>query len=206
MSKPHLDAIAKMTDLIEFFPFAVIIVTPEGEIAAANRVTVEMFRYSSNELVGSKIEVLLPQRLRNQHSDQRKTYAASPKTRPMGIGMDLIGSKKGGIEFPVEVALSTVGMSGGEFIMCFVSDISIRKQVEEENRRLMHQLQRALEDVRRLSGLLPICSSCKKIRDDAGHWTAIEDYIVDHSNTEFSHGICPECAERLYPQYFGKGN
>lgn len=206
MSEPCLDVSVKVTDLIQYFPFAVIIVTQEGGIVAANRAALDMFEYSSDELVGLKIETLVPQRLRDQHSDRREGFAAHPHTRPMGIGMDLVGLKKDGAEFPVEVALSTAEVSGGQFIMSFVSDISIRKQVEEENRRLVQQLQGALEDVRRLSGLLPICSSCKKIRDDAGHWTAIEDYIVDHSDTEFSHGICPECAERLYPQYFGKDN
>jgi len=54
--------------------------------------------------------------------------------------------------------------------------------------------------VRTLSGLLPICASCKKIRDDRGYWNQIETYIKDRSEAEFTHGICPECAQRLYPQ------
>lgn len=61
------------------------------------------------------------------------------------------------------------------------------------------ELKEALENVRRLEGLLPICSSCKKIRDDKGYWNAVESYIQKHSEAEFSHGICPECARKLYP-------
>jgi hypothetical protein len=76
-----------------------------------------------------------------------------------------------------------------------------RRKVEEEREELICQLQEALKQVKLLSGFLPICSSCKRIRDDQGRWMQIESYIRDHSEAEFSHGICPECKERLYPDY-----
>jgi hypothetical protein len=60
-------------------------------------------------------------------------------------------------------------------------------------------LEKALSRVKTLSGLLPICASCKKIRDDKGYWNQIETYLDQHSNATFSHGICPDCAQRLYP-------
>jgi DNA-binding response OmpR family regulator len=66
------------------------------------------------------------------------------------------------------------------------------------------QLQKALDEVRTLRGFLPICASCKKIRDDKGYWTQLESYIHEHSDVQFSHGICPKCAVKLYPEYFGK--
>jgi AmiR/NasT family two-component response regulator len=72
-----------------------------------------------------------------------------------------------------------------------------------ELRRLNAELQDALAKVRTLSGLLPICSSCKKIRDDEGYWNQLEAYIQEHSNAVFSHGLCPECAKKLYPEVFG---
>ena len=75
-----------------------------------------------------------------------------------------------------------------------------RKQSEEERSRLIFELQESLARVRTLSGMLPICASCKKIRDDKGYWNQIETYIRDRSEAEFTHGICPECAARLYPQ------
>jgi hypothetical protein len=75
-----------------------------------------------------------------------------------------------------------------------------RKRSEEERSRLIFELQESLARVRTLSGMLPICASCKKIRDDKGYWNQIETYIKDHSEAEFTHGICPECAARLYPQ------
>ena len=76
-----------------------------------------------------------------------------------------------------------------------------RKQFEEEREKLIVELQQAMSEIKMLSGLLPICSSCKKIRDDQGYWNQIESYIQDHSEAEFSHGLCPECAKRLYPEY-----
>jgi hypothetical protein len=74
-----------------------------------------------------------------------------------------------------------------------------RKRAEMEREKVILQLQDALAKVKTLSGLLPICASCKKIRDDKGYWTQIEAYIRDRSEAEFSHGICPECVRKLYP-------
>lgn len=72
--------------------------------------------------------------------------------------------------------------------------------MEEKKREVMiFHLQKALSEVNQLSGLLPICASCKKIRDDKGYWNQIESYIRAHSEAEFSHGICPACAEKFYP-------
>lgn len=74
----------------------------------------------------------------------------------------------------------------------------------EERKNLIEKLQDSLANVKQLSGLLPICSSCKKIRDDKGYWNQIEGYIRDHSEVNFSHGICPECTKKLYPNIFAK--
>jgi hypothetical protein len=71
-------------------------------------------------------------------------------------------------------------------------------------RELRRGIQEALAKLKFLNGLLPICASCKKIRDDRGYWNEVECYVRDHSEAEFSHGICPECLQRLYPKYTGK--
>jgi hypothetical protein len=81
-------------------------------------------------------------------------------------------------------------------------DISERKKMETEREKLIEELQKAISEVKQLSGLLPICASCKKIRNDEGYWEQIEIYIKDRSETEFSHGICPECEKKLYPELF----
>ena len=79
--------------------------------------------------------------------------------------------------------------------------LGYRMLKKEEFRRLeiIAELEDSIGKVKKLSGLLPICSSCKKIRDDKGYWNQLEAYIADHSEAELSHGICPECAKKLYP-------
>jgi hypothetical protein len=81
-------------------------------------------------------------------------------------------------------------------------DITERIQRETERENLLAQLQEAMANVKMLTGLLPICASCKEIRDDEGNWTQIESYIRDRSEAEFSHSICPKCTGRLYPGLF----
>jgi PAS domain S-box-containing protein len=75
-----------------------------------------------------------------------------------------------------------------------------RKKMEQDRERLISELQKALSEIRTLSGLIPICAACKKIRDDKGYWNQLELYLTDHSDAEFSHSICPECREKLYPE------
>ena len=115
------------------------------------------------------------------------------------------------------VTLNVMCKDGAEKIIKFVSiqlrtneymttcwDVTREKHAEEERERLILELQEALTKVKTLSGLLPVCSSCKKIRNDKGHWEQMEIYIRDRSEADFSHGICPECAEKLYPEYYKK--
>jgi len=81
-------------------------------------------------------------------------------------------------------------------------DITVRKTLEKDREKLIDELRDALAKVKQLSGFLPICSVCKKIRDDKGYWQQIESYIHEHSEAEFSHAICPDCAKKLYPDYY----
>jgi PAS domain-containing protein len=80
-------------------------------------------------------------------------------------------------------------------------DITERIQMQEEREKIIKELQAAMENIKMLSGLLPICSSCKKIRDDDGYWNQLEGYIQNHSIATFTHSVCPECFPKLYPEY-----
>jgi PAS domain S-box-containing protein len=80
-------------------------------------------------------------------------------------------------------------------------DISERKQTTAEREKLIVDLQKAVDDVKTLEGLLPMCAGCKKIRDEKGCWNTIESYLVKHTDAEFTHGLCPDCITRLYPDY-----
>jgi methyl-accepting chemotaxis protein len=92
----------------------------------------------------------------------------------------------------------------GDLARVFNEMVENRMRVKMERERLIEELQKALSEVKTLRGFLPICSSCKKIRSDQGSWQQIESYIRDHSDAEFSHGICPDCAKALYPDQWAK--
>lgn len=79
-----------------------------------------------------------------------------------------------------------------------------RKKAEKEQEKLILEFQEALAKVKTLSKLLPICASCKKIRDDKGYWSEIEEYISEHTDTLFSHGMCPDCMKKMYPDFYKK--
>lgn len=96
------------------------------------------------------------------------------------------------------------GLVNGSLLVRSMRYSMERKRLEREKENLIDELKAALAKVKTLSGMLPICASCKKIRDDTGYWHQIESYIREHSETEFSHGICPDCMIKLYPQYVKK--
>ena len=94
------------------------------------------------------------------------------------------------------------GQVTGEMLVRAIRYAIERKRIENEKAQVIVELQEALAKVKLLSGFIPICASCKKIRDDTGYWRQIESYIREHSNAEFSHSICPECSHKLYPELY----
>lgn len=107
-------------------------------------------------------------------------------------------------EFEVQVAgrvFAFVGVAVAEarYANFYGTDITRRKQAEAARQQVIEELQEALQKVKTLTGLLPMCASCKKIRDDTGYWNHVESYIQHHTDARFSHGICPDCIRKLYP-------
>ena len=133
--------------LLESASQAIVSVDRGGRIVLANRRAEEMFGYTRDELLGARIELLLPESRRPAHGHQRDEYFVNPRVRPMGIGLDLAGRRKDGAEFPVEVSLSNIETDQGFFAIAFVSDISQRKALEEQ----LLQAQK-MEAVGRLAG------------------------------------------------------
>jgi PAS domain S-box-containing protein len=180
-------------------PAGFLMVDGNGRIRFVNRLVETMFNYSREELIGQPIEMLIPERYRNAHVMQREAFVSAPSSRKMGTGRVLHARAKDGREFPVEVGLGHYRIAEVIFVSAVIVDISKQRAVEQERERLILELKSALGKVKQLSGLLPICSSCKKIRDDTGYWNQIESYISTHSEADFSHGLCPDCLETLYP-------
>jgi len=86
-------------------------------------------------------------------------------------------------------------------ILMAIEDITEKKKTEQEKEKLLRELQISLEKIRTLKGMLPVCASCKKIRDDKGEWHQFESYISKHTEADFTHGLCPECLNNLYPEF-----
>jgi PAS domain S-box-containing protein len=129
-------------DLLETLPDAIVAVDQTGTIVQVNSQTQELFGYGRDELMGQKIEMLVPDRYRRQHQHHRKNFAEVPKTRRMGADLDLYGRRHNGSEFPVEISLSPLSTDKGTFVLSAIRDISDRKRMAEELRRANEELHR----------------------------------------------------------------
>jgi PAS domain S-box-containing protein len=197
--------------LMEQIPIVVIIADAD--------LTVRMVSRYGQDLIGYP-----PQTLENISYEEhvRRWKLLRPDgTRPGMEDLPLMRAIKGGEvvkneEFTVESAdggkldiLCSAGpirdaagkVMGGAVV---IRDITERKRDLEELRELNAELRDALNKVNVLSGLLPVCASCKRIKDSAGNWNSMERYISERSNAEFTHSICPDCAKKLYPELSGK--
>jgi len=105
----------------------------------------------------------------------------------------------------LDICYFTIRSDDGAQAAAIVRDITERKRADAEIKHLVSELQDTLAEVKVLSGLLPICANCKAIRNDEGYWEQLEEYIHKHSEAQFTHGLCPECAKRLFPDYVERG-
>jgi PAS domain S-box-containing protein len=188
-SKRHSEAIlGNMTE-------GILELTLEGKIIYANPAAVSLTGILEDKLLASNFTELFSK----PHSDRIKDLMAMIGDKPQAISEDspvVLNGK------PVSINIVPVKEEEHESIIVIMNDITGRKKAEEALINERDKLQDALAKVKTLSGMLPICSNCKKIRDDKGYWNQIESYIAKHTEVDFSHSICPECAKKLYPDYY----
>ena len=137
--------------LLESLAQGVIVVDKSLNILLVNSQAEQMFGYSSSEILGKPHDLLVPHRFRGNHKNLMLQYFKTPKIRPIGIGMDLFGLRKDGTEFPVEISLSFVNTPKGLLVMSLVSDITIRKQIEQALRERADELARVNKDLESFS-------------------------------------------------------
>jgi PAS domain S-box-containing protein len=136
------------SEFLETLPDATLAVDRDGLILQVNSQIEKLFGYSRGQLVGKQVEMLVPQRFRGQHTEHRHDFAAHPKTRRMGAGLELYGRRRNGSEFPVEISLSPVLIDGGMIVLSAIRDITDRKRIELELRRAHQELaQRTAEQI-----------------------------------------------------------
>jgi len=178
---------------------AIVSVDSHGRIVFWNASAERIFGYAGAEVLGQPLSLIMPQRFHKTHAQGLEQVVAIGTGRLGGHTIEATGFRKGGSEFPIELSMASWHSGTHRFFTGIIRDISERKESEAERERLILQLQTALADIKTLRGIVPICAGCKKIRDDKGFWNQVESYIQTHSLAKFSHGLCPDCVQRLYP-------
>ncbi len=171
-----------------------LVIDPDsGKILDANTAACKFYGYSRDEITSKKImdiNILPPaeiyQEMQNATEEKRSHFFFQHKLA-------------GGDIKTVEVYSGPIILNGKNVLYSIIHDITERKTLEQEREQLIARLEKALQEIKTLKGILPVCAACKKIRDDKGQWKQLEVYIRNHFDAEFSHGICPDCARILYP-------
>ena len=158
-----------------------------------------LFGYSAEEIIGRSTAVLFP---KNRRDEMLEILASIRRGDVIGV-QETERLHKSGRIIPVSITVSPVRNSSSDVIgaSAICRDISKQKQAELDRQQLIQSLMSASKQVRVLTGLLPICATCKRIRDDKGYWQQVETYISKHSEITFTHSICPSCSEEHEQQF-----
>jgi hypothetical protein len=171
--------------LFHYNPVLTIVVDREGRVVKSNKAKIT----SGDRL--PKIGDMMYHDYASRHAiDMRGNLMECIRTGVMGFYPELTYENK-----VLTICISPFPQ--GAIITS--QDITAQKKAELDRMKLIEKLQNALSEVETLRGLLPICACCKKIRDDQGYWNHIEAYLRKHTNTEFTHTLCPECVKQYYP-------
>jgi PAS domain S-box-containing protein len=187
---------AVFTEVFEYSHSVMIIVDPEsGDIIDANITACEYYGYSKDQMKSMKIfsiNIWTPEQIKSEMEKAKK------EERRYFLFQHRLSS---GEIRDVEVYSGPMPLDGKNYLFSIIHDVTERLKAEREKEELIIKLENALKEIRSLKGIIPLCSCCKKIRDDKGYWTQLEEYLLEHSDAEVSHGLCPDCMKRLYPDF-----
>ena len=192
---------ARYRAVVEQSPDGIYLVDVETkQLLETNPALQKMFGYTAEEMQG-----LTPYDFTAAERENVEQTFREITTGADSLGFERQFRRKDNILLDTWVNANVI-IFGGRKVACFlVRDITERKQATAERERIIGELQEALSRIKTLRGLIPICANCKKIRDDQGYWQQVETYVREHSEAEFSHGLCPECIEMLFPELKGNG-
>ena len=197
------EKLRQLSVTVEQSPASIVITNTAGDIEYVNPKFVEVTGYTLAEVRGKNPRVL--------KSGEKSPQAYRDLWQTISTGKEWRGEfhnkKKTGELYWEFASISPIRNPAGRIThyVAVKEDITARKQTEAERDKLIHNLQEALANVKSLSGLLPICAGCKKIRDDKGYWSQVESYIQMHSEAKFSHSMCPDCLKKWYPDLVEAG-
>jgi PAS domain S-box-containing protein len=196
--RQHEAAVTHLASIVQSCDDAIIGMTLEGIVVSWNAGAERIYGYSAAEMIGRSISLLIPQYRpgdlpelyemiqRGERVERFETVRLRKDRKPVEVSITFSPIRDASDRV---VGASTVGR-----------DITESKREEQDRLKLIQELTDALARVKTLSGLLPICSGCKKIRDDQGYWQQVETFIKHRSDADFTHSLCPDCVHRLYPE------
>ena len=188
---------AVLASIVESCDAAIVGKNLDGNILSWNAAAETLYGYPAAEVIEKPVSMLVPpDRLAELTQILQRVRKGERIER-----FETVRLRKDGTTVEISLTISPI-REGGKIVgaSSLAHDITRLKEEERERIKLIRELSDALAAVKTLSGLLPMCASCKKIRDDTGYWQQVETYIKQHSNADFTHGICPECVKKLYPE------
>jgi two-component system cell cycle sensor histidine kinase/response regulator CckA len=194
-----LEKLAYLAAIVDSAEEAIIGQNMDGIITTWNTGASRLYGYSAAEAIGQPAMMIVPEALNQDAIEVWQKLRRGELVEPE----DTMRQRKDGKAVNVCVTMSAIRDNQGRVLgaSSIAYDITERKKVEAERTNLIAHLNETLSKVKTLSGLLPICASCKKIRDDHGYWQKLETFVREHSGAEFSHSICPDCMKELYPEF-----
>ncbi|SFD55980.1 PAS domain S-box-containing protein [Chitinophaga sp. CF118] len=144
--KEYNKELQRFEALFNYASIGILVTNQQGEIVLINDFALQQFGFTREELIGEKIEILMPQRVHGSHVRHREGYNHHPQSRPMGIGMDLFAKRKDGTEFPVEISLSQYKHEEGAFVIAYINNITERKKSEEKIEKLNNELEQKITE------------------------------------------------------------
>lgn len=180
--------------LIENMKDGILVVDNQDRVVDVNPALQDLLNVKISSLIGQGVAGLLPEWAQLQAAAGMKDM----------VGQEIVIQGSPAKCLNVRLIRLRDRQKNDQGKLLILQDVTAKKQLESDREALILSLQDALGQVKTLKGLLPICANCKKIRDDQGYWQDVVVYIRNHTEAEFSHGICPDCLKRLYPEYYDK--
>jgi PAS domain S-box-containing protein len=188
------DEVARRRLLVEQSRDGIVVLDQTGKVYEANHHYATMLGYSMEEVHQLYVWDWDTQWTRHELEEMIRTID------DRGDHFETRHRRKDGTRIDVEISTNGTVYRGQKLIFCVCRDITGRKKAEAEKEALISELQEALKEIKTLRGILPLCSFCKKIRNDRGYWEQVDVYIHKHSQADISHSVCPDCMKKHYPE------
>jgi PAS domain S-box-containing protein len=182
--------------LIEESRDAIVVLDQNAKVYEANNRFADMLGYSKDEVYHLHAWDW------DAHLNKEQILELAKTVDDVGHHFETHHRRKDGSLIDVELSNNGTVYRGKKLVFCICRDISHRKKVEKEREEIIKELRESLAEIKTLRGILPLCSFCKKVRDDKGYWEQVDIYISKHSEADISHSICPECLKKHYPDEY----